>query len=255
MGLEPEWARKLYHSIYALLTSRYTCDIFRYMSKDTVNDKLRDTLSDEDISAAEEFAAKVLSGNYGGHDISHVLRVENNACVIMDGEKSRDCDKRLVLLCCALHDVDDRKFKKECAERNSELRKFFNETELSERIFERASDIISCVSFTDNKAKNPDLSIEAQIVQDADRLDAIGAVGIARAFAYGGSVGRNMYGDGDGTTIAHFYDKLLLLSELMNTETAKRIANERTEYMMNFLAEFDAEIGGKAYTNKRRDDE
>ncbi len=217
------------------------------MDKYTINDNFRDTLTDEDVLAAEEFAAKVLNKNYGGHDISHVLRVENNARAIMDGEKTCCVDKRLTLLCCALHDVDDRKFKKVGDERFSDLRKFFYEARLSERIFDKAREIISCVSFTDNKTKNPDISAEAQIVQDADRLDALGAIGIARAFAYGGSTGRSMYGEGDGTTIAHFHDKLLRLADLMNTATAKRIAIERTEYMKKFLDEFDAEIGCKAY--------
>lgn len=201
----------------------------------------RDIVTDGDIINAEDFAADVLRGNSGGHDISHIRRVMNNARIILDGEKNSGADANLVLLCCALHDVDDRKIKACDAEEFSRLREFFANAGLSDRLFEQVMDIISHVSYTNNHTKNPALCIEAQIVQDADRLDALGAIGIARAFAYGGSVGRHMYGEGDGTTISHFYDKLFLLPGLMNTITAKRMADERTEFMKEFLTQFNTE--------------
>lgn len=134
-----------------------------------------------------------------------------------------------------LHDVDDHKLFK--TENNANARAFLSTYELPDEMIERICETINAVSFSKNKGRTPETP-EGKIVQDADRLDALGAIGIARTFAYGGKTGRSL-----DESIQHFYDKLLLLKDQMNTDAAKQIAAERHSFMTDFLREFDQETG------------
>ena len=117
-------------------------------------------------------------------------------------------------------------------------RSFMEQNEIPSETIEQICCIINSVSFSQNRGKSP-ATTEGKIVQDADRLDAIGAIGIARTFAYGGKVGRPL-----SDSIQHFYDKLLLLKDELNTDAAKEIAQKRHKYMLDFLEEYYLESGG-----------
>ena len=136
-------------------------------------------------------------------------------------------------LAALLHDVDDHKLFD--TKDNANARAFLTSNDLEEKEIEQICAIINGVSFSKNRGQRPE-SVEGQIVQDADRLDAIGAVGIARTFAYGGKLGRSL-----DDSIQHFYDKLLLLKDEMNTEEAKKMALHRHEYIEGFIEEFKTE--------------
>lgn len=174
------------------------------------------------------------SGETTGHDLFHVRRVVNLALEIAKIEKA---DLFLVEISAWLHDVGDYKLNGGVDQSEELISQFLKEQNLSEDLILKINEIISQVSFSKGKQTT---SIEAQIVQDADRLDAIGAIGVARAFAYGGSNGRELWNPNQpkSTTIQHFYDKLLKLKNLMNTETAKKIAYERHVFLEEFLTQF-----------------
>ncbi|MBP5594337.1 MAG: HD domain-containing protein [Pseudobutyrivibrio sp.] len=180
------------------------------------------------ICKAIEYVKTLFSGNSDGHDANHTLRVYKNVQLLL--ESYPEADSFISLLSALLHDVDDHKLFK--TQNNDNARNFLQENGLSEELIENICEIINSVSFSKNKGKTP-RTIEGQIVQDADRLDAIGAIGIARTFAYGGRAGRSLE-----DSIQHFYDKLLLLKDEMNTEAALKIAIMRHEYMDNFLKEY-----------------
>jgi uncharacterized protein len=154
-------------------------------------------------------------------------------------------DLEMVGLIAALHDVDDRKLSPETCENLDHARTFLHREGVPSDRIEWILHGIRQISFKGTDSVSPD-SIEAKCVQDADRLDAIGAIGIARTFAFGGSHGRSMHDPQDKTSsIAHFYDKLLLLKDRMNTETGRRLAQHRHEFLESYLAEFLAEWDGK----------
>ena len=180
------------------------------------------------ICKAIEYVKTLFSGNSDGHDANHTLRVYKNVQLLL--ESYPEADSFISSLSALLHDVDDHKLFK--TQNNDNARNFLQENGLSEELIENICEIINSVSFSKNKGKTP-RTIEGQIVQDADRLDAIGAIGIARTFAYGGRAGRSLE-----DSIQHFYDKLLLLKDEMNTEAALKIAIMRHEYMDNFLKEY-----------------
>ena len=195
------------------------------------------------------------ANEFSGHDFYHTLRVYNLAKYISDKER---CDKELVCLAALLHDVDDYKIVGKEAEPFYNAKKFLRSENYSENNIDKICRIISQVSFKGKDTVTPD-TIEGKIVQDADRLDAIGAIGIARAFTYGGNHNKPMhipdldykenmseeeYYNNVGTTINHFYEKLLKLKDLMNTETAKSLANHRHDYMEAFLKDFYDEWEG-----------
>lgn len=190
---------------------------------------------------------QIFEKDASGHDYWHTLRVYGNALKIAENE---DCNKRIVEIGALLHDVDDVKL--------FDTEDFFNarsimaELEIDRDTEEEIISVISQVSYKGTDSVVPD-TIEGKIVQDADRIDALGAIGIARAFAYGGSRGRCMYDpdrkpienmteeayqNSDGTTINHFYEKLFLLKDLTNTDTGRRIAIKRDAYMHGFIEEF-----------------
>lgn len=206
---------------------------------------------------ALEFARLLCEGDSGGHDFGHVERVYRAAVDIAGKEGA---DVFVCALAAALHDADDRKLSPETSANKDNARRFMDQNAVPAETAERVLHIIGEVSFRGTDSVTPD-SIEGKVVQDADRLDAMGAVGIARCFAYGGSTGRKIYEPGEvpltevgaekyysGKTcgINHFYEKLLLLKGMMNTPSAKREAEKRHEYMLGFLNEFFRETGEKA---------
>ena len=209
----------------------------------------------EIVDKALTFTKEFFKEEYSGHDFYHTLRVYNNSMLIAKGEK---CDIEIVSLAAILHDVDDYKIVGEQEEKLHNALSFLRDNNYPSDKIERISRIISQISFIVGDLQTPD-TIEGKIVQDADRLDAIGAIGIARTFAYGGNHNRTIYDpevrakenmtseeykNNKGTTINHFYEKLLLIKDLMNTNTAKEIAQGRHDYMLNFLDEFYGEWNG-----------
>lgn len=201
----------------------------------------------------EKFAVGV-----AGHDWWHIYRVWNMAKHIAREEKNGDMF--VIELAALLHDLGDYKTSVAGEETASqEITAYLSRVSLPEALIGEVITIVQSVSFSRNVHKNNVLSKEAQIVQDADRLDALGAIGIARAFAYGGSKGRQLYDPNmevksfttteerrmhTGSTINHFHEKLLLLKELMHTPTAKKIAERRQKYIELFLEEFYKEWDG-----------
>ncbi len=211
------------------------------------------------ISKTAVYVRETLHNDSSGHDWQHVYHVWKTAAKIA---REENADLVTVELAALLHDIADWKdhdgdiFAGPRAARNW-LERF---PELDRNIIDEICFIIENMSFKGSNEKPVRLSLEGQIVQDADRLDAMGAVGIARTFAYGGKKGRLIYDpavkpathmnrdtyiNNTGPTINHFYEKLLLLKDLMNTDYGKKLAEGRHAYMENFLAEFFAEWEGE----------
>lgn len=188
--------------------------------------------NDELISEAIEYIKELQGKDSGGHDAAHSIRVYKNALVILDKEPS--CDRTVVLLAAILHDADDHKLCNNVNNKNT--RSFLARKGISDDLIEEIVRTINSVSFSKNRGKRPE-TLEGKIVQDADRLDAMGAIGIARTFAYGGEHGRSIE-----ESVQHFYDKLLLLKDELNTETAKEIAAKRHAFLEAYLAELKEEI-------------
>ncbi len=213
------------------------------------------SLMDEAVfSRAADYIRDLFEGDGSGHDFYHSIRVHDLARRICAEEGG---DEDVVRLAALLHDADDRKLFH--TEGLANARRFLDSEDVPAEVSERVLRIIPQISFKGADSVVPD-TLEGRIVQDADRLDAIGAVGIARAFAYGGSRGRPMHVPGEawregmseaeyyankGTTVNHFHEKLLLLRDMMNTPTARRIADHRHEYMAGFLDEFLLEWDGR----------
>ena len=194
------------------------------------------------INKAMEFARTVFFGDASGHDFDHTLRVYHMATRLA---KEENADLQIVQLAALLHDVDDRKLSPETYEGKLRAVAFMKENGVEIGKIETIVDIISRISFSAQLP--PPESIEGKCVQDADRLDAMGAIGIARTFAFGGSRGRRMHDPerlDANASIQHFYDKLLLLKESMHTPTGSRMAEERDRYMRQFLEQFYAEWDG-----------
>ncbi len=204
------------------------------------------------------FVKKQLENAEGGHDWFHIERVYKNALLIAQGE---NCDLTVVKLGALLHDVADSKFHNGDETVGPKMARAFLESENTpEETIQHVINIIENISFKGGNFDRKFHSKELDIVQDADRLDAIGAIGIARAFNYGGFKNRTLhnpnipvnlnmskeeYKKTEAPTINHFYEKLLLLKDRMNTETGKKIALERHHYMEGFLAQFYAEWDGE----------
>ena len=185
------------------------------------------------IQAATEYIEELFRNDSGGHDAEHTLRVYRNALLIAEGEPG--CDREIVALAAMLHDIDDHKLFH--TENDANARAFLEKHGFTPERIDQICRAIDSVSFSRNRGKHPD-TLEGKIVQDADRLDAIGAVGIARTFAYGGEHGRSL-----NSSIDHFHEKLLLLKEEMNTSEAKKIAEERHRFLELFLNEYERETG------------
>ncbi|MBQ9610394.1 MAG: HD domain-containing protein [Lachnospiraceae bacterium] len=184
------------------------------------------------IEEAKAYINNVFKNNADGHDTNHSIRVYKNACKIAEGYPKSN--HMVVSLASLLHDVDDHKLFN--TENNINARIFLHSQNVESDMVEFICEVINGVSFSKNKGKHPE-SIEGKIVQDADRLDAIGAIGIARTFAFGGKKGRSLE-----SSMQHFSDKLLLLKDEMNTEEAKKIAEIRHAYMQGFLSEIREEM-------------
>lgn len=212
------------------------------------------------IRNTEEFVKDKLSGEGTGHDWWHVVRIVNIARKIHSQEGG---DWLIIHLTLLLHDVGDGKVIGRDDDDYSIAQNFLEGQGISLKTINEIMAIIKTMSYSksfDNPDKND--SIEFKIVQHADRLDAIGAIGVARAFTYGGSRSRPLYDPDymsreftssddfkktrtEGSTVHHFYDKLLLLKDKLNTETAKEIAIQRDEFMQLFLREFLDEWDGR----------
>ena len=186
---------------------------------------------DKIISDAIGYVKELFTGNSDGHGADHTMRVYHNAQMIL--AEYTEADSFVVLLSALLHDADDHKLFN--TENNMNARTFMERNDIPSETIEQVCRAINSVSFSHNRGNSPE-TLEGKIVQDADRLDAIGAIGIARTFAYGGKVGRPL-----SDSIKHFYDKLLLLKDEMNTDAAKKIALMRHEFMQEFLEEYHFE--------------
>ncbi|GFD78635.1 HD domain-containing protein [Tenacibaculum mesophilum] len=204
-----------------------------------------------------EFVKETLKGAEGGHDFFHIERVYKNALLIA---KNENVDKFVVSLGALLHDIADSKFYDgDETVGPQKARTFLESQQVSEEIITHIEKIITNISFKGGNFKQSFTSPELNVIQDADRLDAIGAVGIARCFNYGGFKNRELYNPeippnlkmtkeeykkSTAPTINHFYEKLLLLKDKMNTTTGKAIAEQRHAYMEGFLEQFYKEWNG-----------
>jgi uncharacterized protein len=204
------------------------------------------------------FVKEKLENAEGGHDWFHIERVFKNAVSISDNEV---CDVTVVKLGALLHDIADSKFHNGDETVGPKIAREFLESEnLNEATIQHVINIIENVSFKGGNTEKTFSSVELNIVQDADRLDAIGAIGIARTFNYGGFKNRPLYNpkiapnlrmskeeykNSEAPTLNHFYEKLLLLKDKMNTETGKQMAKDRHQFMTTFLSQFYAEWDGE----------
>lgn len=213
----------------------------------------------EIIAQTEAYVRQTLSADTAGHDWWHIQRVWKNAQHIAQGEQ---VDLFVVELAALLHDIADHKFHGGDESIGPKTaRAWLEKLGVEEPVIAHVTEIIAGLSFKGAKVATPMRTIEGRVVQDADRLDAIGAIGIARAFAYGGYKGRALYDPNippephdsfdaykktTAPTINHFYEKLLLLRERLNTPTAQKIAEGRHQFMEEFLSRFYDEWDGVA---------
>lgn len=209
------------------------------------------------IQKTAEYIQQEFQTDSSGHDWWHIYRVWKNALAICQHENA---DKFIVELAALLHDLDDWKFNESEDETPHKAKVWMESCGIDSQVNERVCEIIMRISYKGAGVENKMNSLEGFIVQDADRLDAIGAIGIGRAFAYGGYKNRMIYDpdsppqmhatfeqykNSKSATINHFYEKLLLLKDRMNTSAAKKIADERHEIMLRFLDQFMKEWEGK----------
>jgi uncharacterized protein len=211
------------------------------------------------ISNTIIFVKETLKNAEGGHDWFHIERVFKNTLLIA---KNEEVSVFIVSLAALLHDIADPKFYKGDETIGPRIAsEFLTNQDVSKEIIQHVVKIIQHISYKNSfdKASEKFTSIELKVVQDADRLDAIGAIGIARCFNYGGFKNRTLYDpeiipdlnmtkeqykNSDAPTMNHFYEKLLLLKDKMNTKTGKKIATERHQYMEQFLKQFYDEWNG-----------
>lgn len=204
------------------------------------------------INECKKAAYEVYDTFDASHDIDHIRRVMKNAEEICATEPT--ANEYVVTLGVLLHDIDDPKYKEE---HNLTAKEILETNGAEEKLVEQVLACIESVSFSGGNAREI-TSVEGAIIRDADRLDAIGAVGIARAFAFGGAKGRKLYvrdevarnqmseaeyREKETATVTHFYEKLLLLKDLMVTNEGKRLAEQRHQYMVGFLEQLVGEIG------------
>lgn len=208
------------------------------------------------LEKAEQLVRSRLEGDSSGHDWWHIVRVRNTARTIAMEEKA---DVFLCEMAALLHDMADDKLTDQPEVELANLQLWLASQGLTEVMISNIIQIITTMSFKGGGGQ-PMVSLEGKIVQDADRLDAIGAIGIARCMAYSGSKGRlihnptkqpreqltpDEYRNGQDTAIMHFYEKLLKLKDLMNTDFGRKMAEQRHQYLENFLTEFYAEWDGQ----------
>ena len=210
------------------------------------------------IERTSAFVKKQLANAEGGHDWFHIERVYNNSLLIA---KTESANLLVVQLGALLHDIADSKFHNGDETVGPKVARTFLESEnIAEDTIQHVINIIENISFKGGNHDTSFTSAELNVVQDADRLDALGAIGIARTFNYGGFKNRAIYNpeiapklnmtkeeykNSNAPTINHFYEKLLLLKDKMNTKTGKQLANKRHEYMEQFLTQFYGECNGE----------
>ena len=217
--------------------------------------------ADQIIKKTIEFVKTEMDGEGSGHDWFHAYRVWKNALLIAEKE---NVDLLVIQLAALLHDIDDWKFHPthdDLAGPNHAT-SWLKSLQVNDEVINHVAEIIQNLSFKGEGSVNKICSIEGKVVQDADRLDALGAIGIARVFSTGAKLGSIIHDpripvrtnmtteeytnySGKGTSVNHFHEKLLLLKDLMNTESARRIAKERHDYMLSFLEKFHNEWEGK----------
>lgn len=208
------------------------------------------------LNKTELFVKKQLKNDYSGHDIDHIIRVVKNAKDIC--KEIPKANTFIVEMAALLHDIADHKLLGDKGEKL--IKKYLDLLNIPNNEKNEIFNIATQVSFKGANVEDSKLSIEGQIVRDADRLDAIGAIGIARTFAFGGAKKRKMYNEKEspvfhnsfeeyknnkGTTINHFYEKLLLLKDKMYTLPGKEMAKKRHQFMIAFLNQFYDETGYK----------
>ena len=210
------------------------------------------------ISKTIFFVKQRLENAESGHDWFHIERVYKCALIIADREI---CDETVVKLGALLHDIADSKFHNGDETIGPKTaREFLESLNANKEVIDHVVKIIENISYKGGNFDNEFTSIELEIVQDADRLDAMGAIGIARAFHYGGfknrplfdpkiapklSMSKEEYKNSKAPTLNHFYEKLLLLKDKMNTETGRKMAIGRHQFMVTFLSDFYAEWDGE----------
>lgn len=213
---------------------------------------------EEAVRKTAKFIKSKFEGEGTGHDWWHIYRVWQDSISI--GEKE-NVNMFIVEMSALLHDLSDFKFNDE-REGQGKIKSYLGELGLENETIAVIMEVVEDISFKGAGVHSKNRSKEAEVVQDADRLDAIGAMGVARAFAYGGKVGRPLYDPnikptvhksfedyrkhGNSSTINHFYEKLLFLKDQMNTRTGKEVARNRHEFMEQFLQRFYDEWDGKA---------
>ncbi len=209
------------------------------------------------IRKALQFVEKCLGNDCSGHDVEHIKRVVENAKLILEGEKGADYE--VVMLSAILHDVDDYKL----GGSGDNLERFFKINNVDENLQCRIKNVINSISFS-KSGKSPDFeTIEQKIVSDADKLDAMGAIGVCRTIMYSASTNRALFDNDElpkenltreeykdknrkgNHSINHFFDKLLKLKGAMQTEIGKIEAQKRHDFMVEFLREFFREVGAK----------
>jgi uncharacterized protein len=208
------------------------------------------------IKKTETFVRNTLKNAETGHDWWHAIRVRNNAMYIYQQENCK-ADKLTIELAALLHDIADSKFNDGDENIGAKIAKeFLERNQIPTITIDKIINIISNISFSKSLGNSDKLSLEGEIIQDADRLDALGAIGIARTFNYGGFCSREIYNpnippienmtkeeykNSKAPTINHFYEKLLNLKHKMNTKTGIKLAETRHEFMINYLNEFFTE--------------
>ncbi|OCG68541.1 hypothetical protein A9G41_08250 [Gilliamella sp. Nev5-1] len=209
------------------------------------------------IQAIQAFVKQKLANDFSGHDMAHIERVVRLTEQILQHEPKANAF--IVIVSAYLHDVIDEKVVANMNQAIMELRNYLILQALTDNEIKMIFDIIENMSYRKNLNQKKTLSLEGQIVQDADRLDALGAIGIGRTFYYGGNKHNIMYDpnisprmvlDEDNykrsnTVINHFYEKLLLLKDMMNTQTAKKLAEPRHQFLVQFVEQFEKEWTGK----------
>ncbi|MWP47916.1 HD domain-containing protein [Gilliamella sp. Pas-s27] len=210
------------------------------------------------IQSIRGFVKQKLANDFTGHDIAHIERVVRLAEQILQHEPK--ANRFIVIVSAYLHDVIDDKVVDDVNQAITELRQYLISLALTDNEIELVFAIIENMSYRKNLSNKKTLSLEGQIVQDADRLDALGAIGIGRTFYYGGNK-HNMMHDPSipprtlmneqsykqpNTVINHFYEKLFLLKDIMNTQTAKKMAEQRHHFLVQFIAQFEKEWVGES---------
>lgn len=205
------------------------------------------------LDNVKAFVKQKLSHDFSGHDMAHIERVVKLANKILNHQLQANAF--IVLMSAYLHDVIDEKVIADVNNAINELQDYLRSLNLTTEEMRAIFDIIENMSYRKNLSQKATLSLEGQIVQDADRLDAIGAIGIGRTFYYGGNKHNIMHDPNilprtklnednykqPNTVINHFYEKLFLLKDMMNTQTAKQIAEQRHEILVKFVKQFEQE--------------